>query len=132
MPEIVQKPEQEPAQNWQPRPQTFRPGVSGNPEGKSKAARAARLAAKVAELSVDIGGVEKLSVIDKVLMEQAAALLLRRPKTYEDQVRFSNSIDRILRGVAKRHGLDVRRRGSGQPAASPLSVMITRAREVRP
>ena len=41
--------------------------------------------------------------------EQAASLLLRRPKSYDDQVRVTNSVQRILRGIAKRHGLDRRR-----------------------
>jgi hypothetical protein len=109
----VQKAEQEAEQVDAQRrpllPQNWRPGVSGNRLGRSNAARAARLAAKVAELSVEVGGVERLGAIDRVLIEQAASLLLRRPKSYDDQVRVTNSVQRILRGIAKRHGLDRRR-----------------------
>jgi hypothetical protein len=71
------------------------PGVSGNPAGRSKAARDARVAAKMAELAVEFGGVAALSSIDTTLLRQAAELLMRRPQGADDHVRIVNAVTRI-------------------------------------
>jgi len=77
-------------------------GVSGNPAGRSKAARDARVAAKMAELAVEFGGVSALSSIDRTLLRQAAELLMRRPQGADDHVRIVNAVNRILGGLRKR------------------------------
>src|SRR5262245_23097011 len=51
-----------------------------------------------------------LSAIDTELVLQAAALALRKPRSAEDVVRHANAIDRLLRGLAKRHGRRPERR----------------------
>jgi hypothetical protein len=79
-------------------------GVSGNPEGKSKAARQARIDAKVAELAADFGGVAALSNLDRVYLEKAAELLLRRPRSAEHVIRHTNSIQRLIAAVELRRG----------------------------
>jgi hypothetical protein len=72
------------------------PGVSGNPAGRSKAARQARLDALVAEWSEPFGGVVRLSPAERLLAYQAAALALRRPARVEDAVRVTNAISKIF------------------------------------
>jgi hypothetical protein len=92
-------------------PTRFIPGQSGNPRGReSTAAKAARIEAKARELAAELGGLDNLSAIDRTLVLQAAGLALRKPRSAEDIVRHSNAIDRILRGLAKRHGHEPKRR----------------------
>jgi hypothetical protein len=43
--------------------------------------------AKARELAAEFGGIDRLSVVDRVLIEQAAALLVRKPHSAEDAVR---------------------------------------------
>jgi hypothetical protein len=95
----MQSPEQTPQQ----RPYGFQPGKSGNPGGRlSNAERARRDEAKARELAAEYGGWESLSPVDRVLLGQASALLLRRPKSAEDLVRVSNSVARLLGGLGRR------------------------------
>jgi hypothetical protein len=97
-----QSPEQSRAP-WQ-----FQPGISGNPRGReSRAERQARVAQRATELAEPYGGLDKLPLADRIRLEQAAELLLRRrPRTYEDQVRVCNSLDRLLRYVERRHPIE--------------------------
>jgi hypothetical protein len=81
----------------------FQPGQSGNPGGKvSNAERRRRAEAKARELAIEYGGYDALSPVDRVLVDQAAMLLMRRPRSAEDIVRVSNSIQRLLSRLSKR------------------------------
>lgn len=103
----------------QRRPYGFQPGVSGNPRGRMSAAeRRALIEAKAAELASEFGGMSRLSAGSRALIEQAATLLLKRPRNGEDHVRLSNSVARLLGAVARRHG--------GQPTrpVRPLSETL--------
>jgi hypothetical protein len=103
----MQAPEQSPQQ----RSHGFKPGTSGNPGGRlSNAERERRAEAKARELAIEFGGFDTLSPVDRVLITQAATLLLRRPKSAEDLVRVANSLQRLLGGLAKR-----KRRAPTQP-----------------
>jgi hypothetical protein len=83
----------------------FRPGQSGNPFGRlSNAARQERINAKARELAVELGGWAALSPVDRVMLEQASELLLRRPRSAEDRVRHANAVQRLLATVVKRRG----------------------------
>jgi hypothetical protein len=102
----------------------FQPGQSGNPAGReSRAARAVRIEAKARELAQEFGGYDALSPVDRVLVTQAATLLLRRPKSAEDVVRVANSIQRLLASVALRYG-----RRSATPDVK--SYLISKAAEL--
>src|SRR5438128_6524854 len=75
----------------------WRPGISGNPRGaESRAARQARIVARVAEWAAEWGGVEKLSAIERDLLRRAAELELIRPRRHEDAVRVANTISKLL------------------------------------
>jgi hypothetical protein len=45
-----------------------------------------------------------MSPCDKVHLEQAATLLIRKPRSAEDAVRIANSVQRLLASVALRRG----------------------------
>jgi hypothetical protein len=78
------------------------PGVSANPRGRlTAAAKQERIERKAAELAAEFGGLGALSACEKVMLEQAAALLLRRPRSSEDVVRVANAIGRILGSLTK-------------------------------
>jgi len=100
-------------------PSRFRPGQSGNPAGRpSRAERQARIDAKARELAAGFGvELEALSVLDRVRIEQAAAILVRKPQSHEDLVRCANAVDRLLGAVE-------RRRGRGKPERSDLARAI--------
>jgi hypothetical protein len=84
--------------------QGFPKGVSGNPAGRmSRAACAARIEAKARELAVEFGGYDAVSPVDRVLLTQAATLLLRRPKSAEDSVRLGNGILRALATLQRKY-----------------------------
>jgi hypothetical protein len=88
---------QVPAQARDPVTGQFLIGWSGNPAGKmSKAARQARLEGKCRELASEFAGWDRLSVVERTLIEQAAALLLRKPPRSEDAVRCANSVQPCL------------------------------------
>lgn len=78
----------------------FVAGNNANPVGRW-AARKAKLGAKMAEVAVEFGGVEALSSIDRALVEQAAALMLRHPTNDEDATRIANTVARLLRSVRR-------------------------------
>ena len=81
----------------------FRPGESGNPAGSLSAkARQDRIEARARELAVEFGGYDTLSPVDRVLVEQAAQLLLRKPRAGWDVIRHANSVQRLLATV-RRH-----------------------------
>lgn len=88
---------QNPEQMTEHYPWRWRPGVSGNPGGReSKAARLARRDALVVELAGDYGGLDGLSVGDRLQLQIAADLMMRRPKDGDDHVRIANAVARIL------------------------------------
>jgi len=96
---------QGPEQATQQGPHRFRPGQSGNPSGRlSNAARQERIEQKTKELAIEFGGLETLSPVEKVMLEQAATLLSRRPSSAEDVVRVANSVQRLLGALGKRKG----------------------------
>ncbi len=95
---------QEPEQGKRGNP-NWVPGVSANPAGRmSNAARQERIEAKARELAVEFGGIEKLSPVERALLDQAAVLLLRKPRSAEDVVRVANSVQRLLGALGKRKG----------------------------
>jgi hypothetical protein len=101
-------------------PWRFKSGQSGNPAGRpSRAERQARIDARARELAAEFGGIERLSVVDRVLIEQAAALLVRRPHSAEDAVRCANAVGRLLGAVE-------RRRGSSKPSESFTEALANR------
>jgi hypothetical protein len=79
----------------------FAPGQSGNRAGReSKAARQARLTAKMAELAEPFGGLGALDVLGRTRLEQAARLLLdTRHRSAEDEIRYVNAVERLLASV---------------------------------
>jgi hypothetical protein len=112
-------------QSPQQRTYGFQPGVSGNPNGRlSNRARAERIEAKARELAAEYGGFDTLSPVDRVLVTQAATLLLRRPKTHVDVVRVANSIARLLGGISKRR----QRNPDRGPPMPSVAELMARAR----
>ena len=92
--------QQTPNQLWHQIPGRSGPGQSGNPAGRpSRAKRQACIDARARELATEFGGWDKLSTVDRVYVEQAAALLLRKPHSAEDAVRW-----RLLAAVERRKG----------------------------
>jgi hypothetical protein len=111
-------------------PYGFHPGVSGNPAGRlSNKARAERIEAKARELAVEFGGYEQMSPVDRVLLTQAATLLMRRPKNAEDVVRVSNSIARLLLSLQARNPKLGDRAQSSAPNAPSVQELVARMRE---
>ncbi len=107
----------------------WRPGQSGNPAGKSKAARQARLDALVTEWCEPFGGVAKLSPAERLLAYQAAALAVRRPNRAEDAVRCTNAISKIFAQIGF---ADKRRRREPEELRESLHEYAARvAREKR-
>jgi hypothetical protein len=74
-------------------------GVSGNPAGRSVAAKRARLDAIVSAWCAPFGGMEALKKVELDLLYRAAELQLRRPTKAEDAVRVANTISKILAQV---------------------------------
>jgi hypothetical protein len=88
---------QAPERRGKPGNPNWLPGISGNGRGRLSVAEwRALVEAKVAELAAEYGGVERLSAIERVMVEQAAVLLLRRPRRGEDPVRKANVVARLL------------------------------------
>jgi hypothetical protein len=81
------------------------PGRRANPRGRpSRAEKQGRIDAKARELAEEFGGLDRLSVVDRTLIEQAAALLVRKPHSAEDAVRCANAVGRLLGAVERRRG----------------------------
>jgi hypothetical protein len=81
----------------------FAPGSSGNPSGRpSKLSKQQRIEQKARELSVELGGFDQMTAIEKTFLLQAATLALRWPLSHEDMVRQANSIRSLLTAVAHR------------------------------
>jgi hypothetical protein len=75
----------------------FPTGASGNPSGKSKAFREAKIAKLITEWCEPIGGPENLVGAEKTLIRRAAELVAGpQPRRAEDVVRHANVISRIL------------------------------------
>jgi hypothetical protein len=119
---MQQSPDQLPDQTpwWR-----FKLGQSGNPAGRpSRAKRQARIEAKARELAAEFGGWDGLSTVDRVYVEQAAALLIRRPHSAEDAVRCANAVGRLLSAVE-------RRRGGGKQTITRSLVDYVKSKERR-
>jgi len=86
------------------RPWQFKPGQSGNPRGGRDRSRAA-VQARAIDLAADFGGWSNMSVADQQLLIKAAELSMRPTLRldHEAATRIGNTIDRILRGLRKRH-----------------------------
>jgi hypothetical protein len=88
-------PKQDMQQSTQQRRYGFQPGVSGNPAGRpSAAAKRAMIESTARDLGE--GMFDRLSARDRVLLLQAAALLVGRPRNNEDMVRRTNAVTRLL------------------------------------
>jgi hypothetical protein len=97
-------------------PNRYRPGQSGNLAGRpSRAQQRALVLAKAHELAQELGGYERLSPIERTLIERAADLLCKRPRRYDECVRRDNLVSRILRDVLLRH-----RPADGRNSQKPL------------
>jgi hypothetical protein len=117
--------QQTPNQLPQQFPWRFTSGQSGNPAGRpSRAERQARIDARARELAEEFGGIDRLSVVDRVLIEQAAALLVRKPHSAEDAVRCANAVGRLLSAVE-------RRRGGGKQTVTRSLVDYVKSKERR-
>jgi hypothetical protein len=104
-------------------------GTSANPRGReSYAARRARRERIVAEWAAPFGGVGVLKPAEVVLLDQAAELSLRRPRTAEDCVRIANSISKLMAqcGLAHRNHVEPRVPIS-EPAPVPTGESATDA-----
>ena len=80
----------------------FLPGQSGNPAGS--AGRRERLERKVAELAEVLGGLDRMSALDRTYLEQAAQILMRRPRSHADAVRAANTVRGLIAAVERRRG----------------------------
>jgi hypothetical protein len=84
---------------------TWAAGVSGNPSGRPSAAERRQLVSdKVAELAVELGGIDAISAHQRSLLETAAGLLLARPRANVDSVRTANAVARCLRLARRASG----------------------------
>jgi hypothetical protein len=75
-------------------------GVSGNPLGG--ASRKVRIAAEARSLASEYGGLDSLPAIDRALVMQAAAVLVSRPATPEEQTRAANTVRGIIGDLERR------------------------------
>jgi hypothetical protein len=91
-------------------------GRSANPAGKeSKAARAARIDAKVVEWLTPLGGVAALKPVEIDLVRRAAELEIGTPKRNEDPIRRA----RMISGLLMQAGVCDRRRRQEPVASMP-------------
>jgi hypothetical protein len=98
----------------------FKPGQSGNPLGPT-AARRLKLEAKCRELAAEFGGWDGLSVVEKTMIDQAAALLVRRrPAGVENMVRCANAVARLLHVVERSRG-----KGCQKAEAASLGALLS-------
>jgi hypothetical protein len=86
-------------------------GAAANPLGRG--ARKLRVLAEAKRLAEPFGGWDVLTVVDQVRLQQAADLLLRRPGTHEDRIRYANTVRGLLGAVERRYGHRARRRPAG-------------------
>jgi hypothetical protein len=110
----------------------FKPGQSGNPLGPT-AVREAKLRAALIKLARPFGGLGKLGALDRVRLEQAAQLLIRRPTNAEHSVRISNAIDRLIGSVERsRLAAKPQRRQSTRAHLAPSELPRSLAKLVKP
>jgi Family of unknown function (DUF5681) len=115
--------------HWQ-----FKPGQSGNPRGRpSKAEQAAKAHAMLVRLAKPFGGLGKLGVLERVRLEQAVALLMRKPPNSEEHVRLVNAADRLIGSVERsRMGAKPQRRQSMKGHLTPGELPRSLANLVKP
>jgi hypothetical protein len=103
----------------------FQPGQSGNPSGRmSRVERERLVRAKSKEIAAEFpGGWDRLGVVDRVRLEQAAILLVAvgKPRTQEEAVRRAHAIERLLGAVERRAG---RREAPVQPVPVLTSLKL--------
>ena len=88
-------------------PQSWPPGVSGNPHGsESKARQRARIDELVAAWCRPHGGVSVLSPAELHIARMAAELSLHRPKRHVDALHAASVFSRLMSqcGLATRYG----------------------------
>jgi hypothetical protein len=79
----------------------FKPGVSGNPSGRTTSKRFCEL---YDAMMVDLGG-ESLGAVDRALLSQATTLMIRaeRVRDVDDCVRLANASARLLASLRTKH-----------------------------
>jgi hypothetical protein len=84
----------------------FQPGQSGNPHGKSRAWREARIAEVMAEIAAEFGGEAALSAGDRALLRIAAEEVIATPRAHdhEARTRSANIIARALNAIRRHRG----------------------------
>jgi hypothetical protein len=82
---------------------SWRPGVSGNPRGR--ASRRERHAKLMHELAAELGGLDALTVAERVTLSMAVDLMMRKVGSAEDHVRICNTVDRMLRSLRRTHAV---------------------------
>jgi hypothetical protein len=100
------------------------PGARSRRGRPSKAERDAKARALLLRLAKPFGGLMKLGALERVRLEQAVALLMRRPPSAEEHVRLVNAADRLIGSVERsRMGAKPQRRQATRghmPARSEL------------
>jgi hypothetical protein len=118
-------------------PGWFRPGQSGNPSGmagrSTKAQRAEKARALLLKLAKPFGGLMKLSDLERIRLEQAAALLMRKPPNAGEHVRLVNAADRLIGSVERSRLAGVpQRRQSTKAHMAPSELPRSLAKLVKP
>jgi len=95
----------------------FKPGMSGNPSGRTVGKRYLAL---FADLARDLGGEAALSAIDRALLSQAVGLMVRaeRVKDTDSAVRLANASARLLASLRNT------RRTSPKSGVTPLAAYL--------
>jgi hypothetical protein len=70
-----------------------------------------RVAAKAREIAEPLGGLDRMSALDRLYVEKAASLLLRNPHNGENELRLCNAARELISRVEAR----AERRGAAHP-----------------
>lgn len=98
---------------------TYLPGQSGNPDGARSRQR--RHAALMRQHARDLGGLSVLSVADRQWLAKAVDLLMRRPSSDEDRIRYLNTAARLIDGIRERQ---LKRRRRRRPSALDALTLV--------